>query len=382
MWDGLKDFWFLFGRLFPFPTPPGLRRIGEPDRTSPVLVTCNFELTVRKLTQLLEREGIDTWLLVAPTRGENVWCAAGAGRFTTDTVVSIIRTTGIENLVDHRRLILPQLSAVGVNYWSVRDRTGWMPRFGPADMKYLPDYLRGSRQLTQPGERLVDFPLKERAIMGSNLGFNVALLSIVPLLIASVWASGLWWRTLPMLYALSFAAVTLIFWLPGKVGVKKGLSLGLIAAAMFVVWSVLGGPVAPWWLLGWTGWILALAGFVGYDAASWTPLFRQDNRELILGVRTTKVEILADKCINCHLCAVVCPVGVFEPNAQGDKYRVAHLDQCEACGACIENCPTQAIVNNFRPGQCACPTCAIINGVEALTARGRAVESDARRQGR
>ena len=48
MWNLLKDFWFLFGRLFPFPTKPGLKRVGSPDRSSPVLVTCNFELTVRE----------------------------------------------------------------------------------------------------------------------------------------------------------------------------------------------------------------------------------------------------------------------------------------------------------------------------------------------
>lgn len=68
MLNVLKDTWFLFGRLFPFPPEPGLRRVGNPDRSSPVLVTCNFELTVREVTETLTRDGIDCWLLVAPTR--------------------------------------------------------------------------------------------------------------------------------------------------------------------------------------------------------------------------------------------------------------------------------------------------------------------------
>ena len=77
MWDLLKDFWFLFGRLFPFPTKSGLRRVGNPDCSSPVLVTCNFELTVREVIKTLERDGVAAWLLVAPTKGVNVWCAGG-----------------------------------------------------------------------------------------------------------------------------------------------------------------------------------------------------------------------------------------------------------------------------------------------------------------
>ena len=127
MWNLIKDRWLLFGRLFPLATSPGLRRVGHPDRSSPVLVTANFELTVRKVVGALKHDGIDAWLLVAPTKGINVWCAAGGGHFTTDTVVSILRTSDIEKKVDHRNIILPQLSATGVNIWALGKRTGWKP---------------------------------------------------------------------------------------------------------------------------------------------------------------------------------------------------------------------------------------------------------------
>ena len=127
----LKDFWFLFGRLFPFPTRAGLRKIGSPDKTSPVLVTANFELTVRQVTKTLNRDGINAWLLVANTKGINVWCAAGGGNFSTDTVIAALKTSGIDKLVDHKRLILPQLCASGVNIHSLKKRSGWQGRFGP-----------------------------------------------------------------------------------------------------------------------------------------------------------------------------------------------------------------------------------------------------------
>ncbi|GIW86400.1 MAG: hypothetical protein KatS3mg108_0724 [Isosphaeraceae bacterium] len=369
MWDLLKDVWLLFGRLFPFPTRPGLRRIGNPDRSSPVLVTCNFELTVREVIKTLERDGIAAWLLVAPTKGVNVWCAGGAGDFTADTVISIIKTTGIESLVDHRWLILPQLSANGVNFWTLKERSGWNPRFGPAHIKDLGAYLARNRWRTDPEHRRVTFGIKDRFVMGTNLGFNVSLLLALPLLIASAWMPGLWWKTLPLLFVLSVASSLLVFWLPGKIGVQKGLSLGLLASAAFVVASWIAWPLGPWTLLAWTGWILLLAAFVGYDMPSWSPLWRQDMKELVAGIKTTRVEIVPEKCIACHLCDVVCPVGVFGFNAATKKYEVQNLDACVACGACIENCPTDAIVNNFREGVCSCPTCYIIEGVGKIGGR-------------
>ncbi len=50
----------MFFRLFPCPIPVGLLRIGSPGRNSPVLVTCNFYLTVRRLIKKLH--DLDAWL--------------------------------------------------------------------------------------------------------------------------------------------------------------------------------------------------------------------------------------------------------------------------------------------------------------------------------
>ena len=362
----LKDIWLLFGRLFPFPTKPGLRRVGNPNRSSPVLVTCNFELTVRKVIQTLERDGIDAWLLVAPTRGINVWCAAGGGHFTTDTVVSIIKTSGIENMVDHRKLILPQLSAAGVNIWALKERTGWKPRFGPVDIKHLGAYLRNGKYRTKRGHRRVAFDLNDRFVMGTNLGFNSLLFLILPFLIVSIWVHGLWWKSIPLLFLLAVLNSVLVFWLPGKPGVQKGFSLGIIVSAIFVVISQTAWGTGPWETSGWMGWIILLSVYLGYDMPSWSPLWRADVKELVLGVRNTHVEVIPEKCISCTLCEIVCPVDVFARNPVTRKYEVVNLDACEACGACMENCPTGAIKNNFRSGVCSCPTCTVINAAKTL----------------
>ena len=87
-----KYLWSRLFRLFPCPVPIGLRRVGNPGPESPVLITCNFYITVRRLLRRLK--GIDAWLLVADSKGVNVWCAAGGDEFNTHSVVSALKTSG------------------------------------------------------------------------------------------------------------------------------------------------------------------------------------------------------------------------------------------------------------------------------------------------
>jgi ferredoxin len=49
-----------------------------------------------------------------------------------------------------------------------------------------------------------------------------------------------------------------------------------------------------------------------------------------------------DLCINCGLCLVVCPHGVFAPN--GRKVRLLRPEACMECGACMVNCVPKAIL--------------------------------------
>ncbi len=366
MWNFVKDLWLLFGRMFNFPTKPGLRRIGNPDKSSPVFVTCNFELTVRKVIKTLKKDNIDAWLLVASTKGTNVWCAASGGYFNADTVISIIKTSGIEKKVDHRKLILPQLSATGVNIWELQKRTSWKPYFGPVDIKDLAAYLRSGKTETEPWQRQVKFNLKDRIVMGTNLGFSSLLFFILPLLFLSIWFSGLWWKSVILIFFLAVFNSMLVFWLPGKLGVQKGISLGLIASALFVIFSQTVWKMGTWNIISWSGWIIFLAAYLGYDMPGWSPLWRTDFKELIFGKKRTLIEIKPERCIACGLCQNVCPVDVFKWDLKTKKSMVANLDACQACGACIENCPTMAIESNFRAGVCSCPTCTVINTAKSL----------------
>jgi len=135
-----KYIWGMLFRLFPCPVKTGLFRIGNPGPESPVLVTCNFYITVRRLLRALK--GIDAWVLAADSKGVNVWCAAGGEEFNTHSVVSAVKTSGIGEKVNHQKLILPPLGAPGINAKQIKNQTGWTVYWGPMRLKDIPAYLK------------------------------------------------------------------------------------------------------------------------------------------------------------------------------------------------------------------------------------------------
>ena len=70
----LADLWALFFRIIP-PYPkvrPGLYAVGNPCSNAPVLVTGNYDLTVRRLVREIDGQ-LDSWVMVVDSAGINVW---------------------------------------------------------------------------------------------------------------------------------------------------------------------------------------------------------------------------------------------------------------------------------------------------------------------
>ena len=128
---------FLF-RWFYFPVEPGLHVFGTPDEDSPVFITCNFILTLKRLSKYLKN--LNCYLLVASTKGINVWCAAAGDVFTAHSVISAIKTSKISEKVTHQTVIAPQLSAPGIDTKKVLEETGWKLKFGPVYAKDIPQF--------------------------------------------------------------------------------------------------------------------------------------------------------------------------------------------------------------------------------------------------
>lgn len=142
-----------------YTVPVGVYAIGKPDKGSPVLITGNYKLTIDKLREDLS--GVDTWLLVLDTKGVNVWCAAGKGTFSTEELIYRIKKHKISSLVDHKTLILPQLSAPGLSAWQVTKYTGFKVEFGPVHSNDIIRYLENGN-IASDDMRRVRFGLHNR----------------------------------------------------------------------------------------------------------------------------------------------------------------------------------------------------------------------------
>jgi hypothetical protein len=144
---------------------PGLYALGAPDTESDVFVTANYKLSFDALRKNLD--GVNCWVLVLDTKGVNVWCAAGKGTFGTKEIVNRIKLASLEKIVNHRRLILPQLGATGVAAHKVKEETGFNVHYGPvraADIrKFVNDGYRADKEM-----RRVTFGFKDRVKLIPN----------------------------------------------------------------------------------------------------------------------------------------------------------------------------------------------------------------------
>src|SRR5512133_1884529 len=144
---------------------PGIYAFGNPDAGSNVFVTANYKLSFDALRKNLV--GINGWILVLDTKGINVWCAAGKGTFGTRELVNRIKLVSLEKIVNHKRLILPQLGATGVAAHKVKEETSFNVHYGPvraSDIKkFINDGYRADKEM-----RKVYFGFKERVKLIPN----------------------------------------------------------------------------------------------------------------------------------------------------------------------------------------------------------------------
>ncbi len=208
----------------------GLYQLGTPTKDSPVFVTANYTLSFDALRSALA--GFDGYILVLDTRGVNVWCAAGKRTFDTNELVHQIETTGLQDVVTHRVLILPQLGAPGVAAHEVRKRSGFKVEYGPVRADDLPEYLK-TRQAT-PEMRRVRFPLTDRLFLAP-----VELVHYLPhmLITALIFFFVDGFRS-SVGAIVAIMAGTLLFpillpWLPTRDFSTKGLILGLLVMFPF-----------------------------------------------------------------------------------------------------------------------------------------------------
>lgn len=223
---------------------PGLYALGHPTPDSPVFVTANYSLSFDALRSSLA--GVDGYILVLDTQGINVWCAAGKGTFSTEEIVRRTMITRLGEVVNHRKLILPQLGAPGVAAHEVKKRTGFWVEYGPVRAADLTEYLQTRR--ATPEMRRVHFTLKDRMIL-VPVDLLRILLPALAVAVVLYFVGGL----VSALAALTCVlAGTVLFplllpWLPTHNFSTKGFILGGLAALPFAAAAFLGHPGWVWW---------------------------------------------------------------------------------------------------------------------------------------
>jgi len=341
-------------RFFPWPCKTGLYDIGQPDRDSPVLVTCNYRLTVERVRRALR--GLDAYLLVANSRGINVWCAATGGLLTNHDVVSVLKTSGIEERVDHRRVILPQLAATGIETRVVEKKTGWRVVWGPVYAKDMTAFLQRHLQKTRE-MREVRFPWMERIEMAVAWAFPMS--AVLALIIIPLWREA----TLPLVllvWGLSLL-IFLTFPLYARWLGPDGRGMGPIpldfgrGGFQLVAWAVLmlglasygavGGDLSVGFMVRWGLISLAVVLILSFDLMGSTPLYKSGLHE----DRLLKVVLNEDKCRGVGYCEDICPRVCYEVDRDQHLAAMPGAERCVQCGACIVQCPCDAL--HFRsPG--------------------------------
>lgn len=118
---------------------PGLYEFGELDENSPVLLTTNFALTFYTVEGDLKSGNSNCYLLVLDTNGRAVDVSVAGNQFTGKAVAELIKESGIEEKISHRKLIVPGLGAPVSG--EIEDESGWEVAVGPRDSSQAPDYL-------------------------------------------------------------------------------------------------------------------------------------------------------------------------------------------------------------------------------------------------
>ena len=124
----------------PVQVEPKLYPIGEVTPDSPVLFTTNFSLTYYTVESDVEASRVPCYILVVDTEGTSVLTAYSGDKLNEKTVAEAMSKCDVENVVKHRKLIIP--GYVAVMSGKLEEETKWEIAVGPRESAMLAKYLQ------------------------------------------------------------------------------------------------------------------------------------------------------------------------------------------------------------------------------------------------
>lgn len=213
---------------------PGLYYTGEKyDINSPLLVSCNYHLTVFLLWRIIRRRNVR--LLVIDTHGIKVWCSSGKGQFSAETILAQVRRygRGVLSASGTIEMILPKLSLSGVRLAALREHS-IKPIIGPVYASDIPAFL-DSKPFRDRAADTYRFSLRDRlfTLPPSLLQFMkyYAVVFAILFLWHALFSTGIHWQAAAI--GLAFGAIYILLFplLPTRRFALKGL---VLAAAILV----------------------------------------------------------------------------------------------------------------------------------------------------
>lgn len=123
--------------------PCSLIEINNPDKESPLLITSNFQETVRIMGGILEDSGSRAFLLPTFTHGYSVDNAIHERMFKATEIWKALKGNAVEEKVGKNVMVIPGLADKERN--SIRQMTGWNVMVGPISGFLAPLFILKNR---------------------------------------------------------------------------------------------------------------------------------------------------------------------------------------------------------------------------------------------
>lgn len=109
----------------------------------------------------------------------------------------------------------------------------------------------------------------------------------------------------------------------------------------------LQGALSPGAALAWTAAAIGCTALLTFDFAGSTPtapagLFEEKQLQVVLDV---------ERCTGAWSCWAVCPEAVFEKRPEVHKVAIVRPESCIRCGACLVQCPQDALAFAAHDGR-------------------------------